>query len=108
MLKGGGGGDEVVGGGACHLRPPPASCAAARVCVPHPLPATGRSPCSWRFGAATMCEYTRPEFEDGMAALGCDSVEALRGVLPMLRAELADPAKFRQIYQFAYLFCRWG
>jgi hypothetical protein len=63
-------------------------------------------PCSWHFNAQAMCEYSRKEFEDGMAALGCDSLDKLRAKLPSLRTELQDPQKFRQIYQFAYLFSR--
>jgi hypothetical protein len=83
-----------------------------------------------------MCEYSQKQFEEGMAKLGCDSIEKLRAKLPQLRAELQvnrarlvwhsllagllcwfsdillltlvlqDPSKFRQIYQFAYLFSR--
>ncbi|KAL4452395.1 hypothetical protein ABPG75_008057 [Micractinium tetrahymenae] len=61
---------------------------------------------SWHFGAEAMCEYSRKEFEEGMAGLGCDSIDKLKAKLPQLRAELQDPAKFRQIYQFAYRFSR--
>lgn len=61
---------------------------------------------SWRFNAQTMCEYSQKEFEEGMASLSCDSIDKLRDKLPALRAELQDPAKFRQIYQFAYVFSR--
>lgn len=50
---------------------------------------------SWHFSAAAMCEYSRQEFLRGMAGLGCDSADALRRMLPRLRAELQDAAKFK-------------
>lgn len=61
---------------------------------------------SWHLGAEVMCEYSRAEFEGGLAKLGVDSLEKLRALLPQLRAELGDPSKFRGIYQYAYLFSR--
>lgn len=61
---------------------------------------------SWHFKAETMCEFSQKEFEDGMASLGCDSMDKLRARLPALRAELGDQHKFRDIYNFAYLFSR--
>lgn len=63
---------------------------------------------SWHLGAEVMCEYSRQEFEGGLAKLGADNVEKLRGLLPQLRAQLVDPSKFRDIYQYAYLFSRWA
>ena len=50
---------------------------------------------SWHFSAAAMCEYSRQEFLRGMAGLGCDSTDQLRRMLPRLRAELQDGAKFK-------------
>ena len=35
-----------------------------------------------------MCEYSRKEFEEGLAALGCDSIDKLKAKLPSLRQEL--------------------
>lgn len=61
---------------------------------------------SWHLEAETMCTYSQKEFEDGMAKLGCDSLDKLKAKLPELRAELQDSVKFRQIYQFAYTFSR--
>ncbi|PRW57295.1 DCN1 2 [Chlorella sorokiniana] len=61
---------------------------------------------SWHFGAEAMCEYSRKEFEEGMASLACDSIDKLKAKLPGLRQELQDTSKFRQIYQYAYLFSR--
>lgn len=61
---------------------------------------------SWHLQAATMYEYSKQEFEEGLAKLGCDSIEKLKAKLPSMRAEIEDADKFRQIYNFAYLFSR--
>jgi DCN1-like protein 1/2 len=58
---------------------------------------------SWRIGAATMCEWSREEFVAGVRALGCASgAPALKAALPGLRREMADPAKFAQMYAYAF------
>jgi DCN1-like protein 1/2 len=61
---------------------------------------------SWHLNAAAMGEYSREEFEGGLAKLGADSLEKLRAKLPALRAELDDPRAYREIYNFAYAFSR--
>lgn len=61
---------------------------------------------SWHFNAATMCEYSKDEFTSGMASLNCDSLSKLQAKLPELRRELDDPAKFKDIYNYAYNFSR--
>ncbi|KAK9814215.1 hypothetical protein WJX72_002410 [[Myrmecia] bisecta] len=64
---------------------------------------------SWHFRAATMCEYSKQEFVDGMKSLGCDSIAALTAKLPSLRAELRSEGKFKEIYDYAYKFsCEKG
>ena len=40
---------------------------------------------------------------DGMIGLRCDTLDKLKQKLPELRAELRDDAKFRLIYDYAYL-----
>ncbi|KIY93801.1 DCN1-like protein 2 [Monoraphidium neglectum] len=57
---------------------------------------------SWRLNAATMCEYSREEFVGGLQQLGCDSLEKLKRRLPDIRADLRDPAKWREIYNYAF------
>ncbi|CAA7395466.1 unnamed protein product [Spirodela intermedia] len=52
--------------------------------------------------AATMCEFSRQEFIDGLEALGVDSLETLREKIPSLRAELKDEQIFSVIYNFAF------
>ena len=49
------------------------------------------------------CEFSKSEFVEGMVRLGCDSLEKLQKKLPALREELRDEAKFRQIYDYAYM-----
>lgn len=59
---------------------------------------------SWRLGAATMCEWSRDEFVNGMRNLGCASggVDALKSALPALRREMTDPSKFSEMYAYAF------
>lgn len=57
---------------------------------------------SWHLNAATMCEYSRDEFVGGLQQLGCDSLDKLKRKLPELRAELRDPNKWRDIYNYAF------
>jgi DCN1-like protein 1/2 len=61
---------------------------------------------SWHMKAATMCEFTRQEFIDGLQSIGADSIEKLREKLPSLRAEIKDDQKFREIYNFAFAWAR--
>ncbi|CAK9208213.1 unnamed protein product [Sphagnum tenellum] len=57
---------------------------------------------SWHMKAATMCEFSRQEFIEGLQMLGVDSIDKLKYLLPSLRAELKDEHKFRDIYNFAF------
>ncbi|XP_020526409.1 DCN1-like protein 2 isoform X3 [Amborella trichopoda] len=57
---------------------------------------------SWHMKAATMCEFSRPEFIGGLQALGVDSIEKFRERIPFMRSELKDEQKFREIYNFAF------
>ncbi|XP_050368407.1 uncharacterized protein LOC126786593 [Argentina anserina] len=57
---------------------------------------------SWHMKAATMCEFSRNEFIDGLDALGIDSLEKLGEKIPFMRSELKDEQKFREIYNFAF------
>ncbi|KAJ0960497.1 hypothetical protein J5N97_001656 [Dioscorea zingiberensis] len=57
---------------------------------------------SWHMKAATMCEFSKQEFFTGLQALGVDSVGKLREKIPLMRAELKDEYKFREIYNFAF------
>mmetsp|Transcript_4791 Transcript_4791/g.8693 ORF Transcript_4791/g.8693 Transcript_4791/m.8693 type:complete len:252 (-) Transcript_4791:144-899(-) len=61
---------------------------------------------SWHMNAATMCEFSREEFINGMASLGCDSIDKLKAVFGKLRDEMRDDTKFRDIYNYAFDFSR--
>ncbi|KAF8065504.1 Dcun1d1 [Scenedesmus sp. PABB004] len=61
---------------------------------------------SCHLNANIMCEYTRDEWVGGLSRLGVDSVDKLRAKLPELRAELRDPARFQEVYNFAFAWAR--
>ena len=64
---------------------------------------------SWHFAAATMCEFSKDEFLEGMEDLNCNSIESLRRKLPQLRSELKNEQTFQEIYNYAYGFaCEKG
>uniref|UniRef100_A0A8D0GEU0 DCN1-like protein n=1 Tax=Sphenodon punctatus TaxID=8508 RepID=A0A8D0GEU0_SPHPU len=48
---------------------------------------------AWKFRAATLSEFSRKEFVDGMTAL-------------RLEQELKDPIKFKDFYQFTFNFAK--
>ncbi len=59
---------------------------------------------AYHMNAATMGEFTKEEFTQGLLKLGCDSVDKLRKKLPELRAELNVEDKFKDVYAYAYKF----
>ncbi len=61
---------------------------------------------SWRMGAATMCVYTREEWNRGMTDMGCDSIDALRESFDALRESIEDAAAFRDFYTFCFGFAK--
>ncbi|CAL8380867.1 unnamed protein product [Arctogadus glacialis] len=61
---------------------------------------------AWKFRAATQCEFSRKEFLEGMAELGCDSPDKLKAILPRLEQELKDTGKFKDMYQFTFNFAK--
>lgn len=64
---------------------------------------------SWHFAAATMCEFSRDEFLEGMDELGCSTTDAVRHKLPQLRSELKNVQSFQDVYNYAYGFaCEKG
>jgi len=60
----------------------------------------------WKLRAQTQCEFTRQEFCQGLYELGCDTVDKLKAKLPQLEAELRDPAKFKDLYQFTFTYAK--
>ncbi|CAN6545627.1 unnamed protein product [Malus baccata var. baccata] len=57
---------------------------------------------SWHMKAATMCEFSKQEFVDGLESLGIDSLDKFREKIPFMRSELKDEQKFREMYNFAF------
>ena len=64
---------------------------------------------SWHFSAATMCEFTKEEFLEGMEELKCNSIDKVKRKLPQLRSELKNDQTFQEVYNYAYGFaCEKG
>mmetsp|Transcript_25366 Transcript_25366/g.74480 ORF Transcript_25366/g.74480 Transcript_25366/m.74480 type:complete len:271 (-) Transcript_25366:151-963(-) len=61
---------------------------------------------AWKLNAAAMAEFTRSEFEGGLARMGVDSLDALKRHIPNLRREIDDATAFRSMYTFAFDFAR--
>ena len=59
---------------------------------------------SWRMEAATMCVYSREEWQRGFNALGVDSIDQLRGTFDQLKEALRDADNFRHYYTFCFNF----
>ncbi|KAM1122827.1 hypothetical protein ACFX2I_004320 [Malus domestica] len=57
---------------------------------------------SWHMKAATMCEFSKEEFVEGLEPLGIDSLDKFREKIPFMRSELKDEQKFREVYNFAF------
>lgn len=61
---------------------------------------------AWQMRAATMCVFTREEWQRGMVQMGCDSIESLKGSFGELRSKLQDSDNFRHYYQFCFGFSK--
>ncbi|KAK8766422.1 hypothetical protein V5799_006797 [Amblyomma americanum] len=61
---------------------------------------------AWKFKAVAQCEFTKDEFTNGMAELGCDSVEKLKAKLSTLEPELKEPLKFKDFYNFTFNYAK--
>ncbi|XP_045471057.1 DCN1-like protein 1 [Harmonia axyridis] len=61
---------------------------------------------AWKFKAATQCEFTKEEFMNGMAELGCDTIEKLKSKFSPLENELKDNYKFKDLYHFTFNYAK--
>jgi len=61
---------------------------------------------SWYFKAETMCYFKRDEFVQGCVTLKCDTIVKLKERLTSFPAELKDATKFKEIYEFVFLWSR--
>lgn len=59
---------------------------------------------AWKFGAETMCKFTRQEFVSGCKAIKADSIKAMQNRFPELLQEVQDPEKFKELYRFTFKF----
>ncbi|KAI9363470.1 Cullin binding-domain-containing protein [Zopfochytrium polystomum] len=61
---------------------------------------------AWHLKCENMCEFGREGWIAGWTALGCDSIDKMKSSLAVMRSELDDPAKFKQIYQYTFNFAK--
>ncbi|DAZ98281.1 TPA: hypothetical protein N0F65_008966 [Lagenidium giganteum] len=61
---------------------------------------------SWLMDAETMCVYTREEFQKGLEALECQTIDDLKRKLPLLRKKLQSDDQFQLIYSYTFSFAR--
>ena len=57
-------------------------------------------------GAEYMGEYKWPEFKKGCLALGCDSIQGWKSVLPRIRQEIQNEQKFLALYKYSFSFAQ--
>jgi DCN1-like protein 4/5 len=63
---------------------------------------------AWKFKQSKPLQFTRQEFEEGMSAVGADSIESLKAALPGIKAEFAAQSTFRDFYKFTFQASREG
>lgn len=64
---------------------------------------------SYHLGSTQMGEFTRQPFVDGCVTLECSSIDQLKQSLATtFKNDLQDPAYFRKVYNYAFLFGRQG
>lgn len=61
---------------------------------------------SYYMNANIMCEYGKEEWTTGFTRMNVDSIEKLRSKLQDLRAELREPQRFQDVYNFAFSWAR--
>lgn len=61
---------------------------------------------AYNMNAGSMGEFTKSEFSEGMLKMGVDNLDKLKKKLPDLRAELSNPDRFHDVYNYAYMFSR--
>lgn len=59
---------------------------------------------AWKFGAETMCRFSRAEFVTGCRSMKVSTVRGLQGKLPELLQEVQDAEQFKKLYRFTYSF----
>lgn len=60
---------------------------------------------AWKFGAETMCCFTRKEFISGCKALHVDSIKGIQSKFPDMLNEVKEfSEKFKDLYRFTFRF----
>lgn len=59
---------------------------------------------AWKFGAETMCRFSRREFISGCKALRVDSVKGIQSKFSDMLLEVQEPEKFKDLYRFTFKF----
>lgn len=59
---------------------------------------------AWKFGAETMCEFSRTEFVQGCKSMKVDSIKGIQSKFPDLLAEVQDKHAFKDLYRWSYKF----
>eukprot|EP00741_Cyanophora_paradoxa_P006891 tig00001049_g6666.t1 len=61
---------------------------------------------AYKVKAATMCEFSRQEFINGLGSLGCDSIDKIKEKFSRWKAELDDETRFADFYNYAFNFSK--
>jgi len=61
---------------------------------------------AWHLNAQSMGYFKKEEFISGLQALNLDTVDKLKSHLKVLRSELDDQSKFKDIYRYAFGFAK--
>lgn len=59
---------------------------------------------AWKFGAETMCRFTRAEFLSGCKALKVDSIKGIQSKFSDMLHEVQRPEEFKDLYRFTFKF----
>lgn len=63
---------------------------------------------AWKLGARRLGRVTRTEFVQGLTALNCDSIAAIKAILPRLEAQLKDRSVARDLFSYAWQVAKVG
>lgn len=61
---------------------------------------------AWKLKAAEQCTFSKSEFVNGLCEMGVDTIDRLSSKLSQLEAELSDPIKFKDLYQFTFNYAK--
>jgi len=61
---------------------------------------------AWHMNAQSQGYFNKDEFISGLQKLGVDSISRLKSQLSNFRKDLDDPAKFKEIYRYAFGFAK--